>query len=381
MFARFHLLLAISTAMLVSSISHVSRLSRSFPNRGRSASYTPGLHVVQLPELGRQFVLAVPEEAVDSPDGVPLLMAFHGGTDSPWYLNRMGALSTWLNRYGWIGIFPFGLNSNGSNGLGGVGACCHPKCDEECCMNGFMLAELGTDSACSWPAGPIYPVPDRPAIVPFVQAMVEWAGSHMSVDATKVFATGFSAGGFIAHYLGCHARHIFRAVAPIETSPGDALAETCQLDRPISYISFGGNNFDKYREEFAKLSDCIGDGPAGEPITEVMSATTRCTLWSKCAKGNFVEACETLGLPHDISGHLRPDNTSFLRPGSDHDAIRHIMQKFSILASGSILFYGQPSIFEALANANSPTVHHDHLYLREGRLLGADFVVTSTGTQ
>jgi len=385
MLFRLTPLLAIWAVPPVATLLREGRISSSLTARTCSLSYPAGLHVVQLPELRRQFLLAVPHNVPQSDDGVPLVMAFHGWTDSPWYLNRMAGLSTWLDRYGWIGILPFALNVNGTNGLDGFGACCPPAsaCDEECCKNGMMLAEKNTPSACRWPVHGSWGV-DRPKTLSFVEAMVKWAKDNICVDTTKIFAIGFSSGGWMTNYLACHAPHLFRAFAPIEPGPGDdGLSEkACPVLPPRSYVGFCGSldachSFARTNAQYvSKLNNCTGDGPAGAPISVAMSATTRCTSWSKCAEGNFVETCEVVGLPHEISGHLRPDSSTILRPGSDVDAVSYIMEKLSILANGSMLFYGMPTDAMVAEQLIHPTSFTDHLYIREGRLLGADYVVT-----
>ena len=59
-------------------------------------SYGPGLHLVQLPLLQRQFLLSVPEDF--APGSVPLVFVFHGFSDSPWYSNRMLGFSKKMTR-------------------------------------------------------------------------------------------------------------------------------------------------------------------------------------------------------------------------------------------------------------------------------------------
>merc|ERR1719199_1752648 len=123
-------------------------------------------------------------------------------------------------------------------------------------------------------------------------------------------------------------------------------------------------------KSWSHLLNCTGDGHNG--TTLAMSATTNCTQWSTCAGANFVEYCYTMGLGHDVSGHLRPDGTSFLRPGSDLDFVAHMFQRFSLLVDNTILFYGHPTDAELVHKESRwpPPIHHDHEYLRHGLLLG-----------
>eukprot|EP00930_Biecheleria_cincta_P053407 TRINITY_DN3889_c0_g1_i2.p1 TRINITY_DN3889_c0_g1~~TRINITY_DN3889_c0_g1_i2.p1 ORF type:complete len:378 (-),score=57.15 TRINITY_DN3889_c0_g1_i2:292-1425(-) len=329
------------------------------------ASHPPGLHLVQLAESQRQFLLGMPHEMVENPAGVPMVMAFHGHSDSPWYANAMTGLSNLTDRFGWIATLPFALNDLQSNGLGGVGACCPADCDDECCKQGLHLMKKD-DYACGWLDS------NFNKDLQMIEAVVQWTKENACVDTGTIFAIGFSSGGVMVNNLACTSTDIFRAVAPMS---GDAARYPCTPARPISYVSMCGTKDDEAfcqlgqastAKRFSQLYNCSGARPSGGPITTRLSLTTTCTLWDSCAGGNFVEYCQTEGLSHDASGHLRPDDTSYVRPGSDLDFPKYAMQKFSILAGQSILFLGHPTQEELAYKASQwpPPRHHDHLYIR-----------------
>jgi len=342
-------------------------LKRSTACSGSSMGYSYGIHLIQLPEIGRQFLLSVPHELVASEGGAPLVLVFHGFSDSPWYTNRAGGFSSQLDRYGWLGIMPFGLNAIRNNGLNGTLACCPPGCDEDCCMNGEHL-NLKDETACGWGNGE----PD----LQFTEALITWAGENTCADTTKVFATGFSNGGPFSNYLGCQAAHLFLGVAPIS---GDNFDPLCQPSRPISYISMCGSKDDEAHcqdtvsmtaNHWSKVMNCTRGSEFGQPFESFKSATTTCTEWSQCSNGNTVEMCMSEGLGHDPSGHLRPDNTSYVRPASDIDFSQYSFQKFSALVGESLLFVGHPTDEELLYKESNwpPPTHSDNLWLRTGVL-------------
>ncbi|CAE7720943.1 ESTA, partial [Symbiodinium pilosum] len=204
-----------------------------------------------------------------------------------------------------------------------------------------------------------------------VRELLKWAQLNTCADMTKVFATGFSNGGQFTNYLACHASELFLAFAPIS---GDNPLDFCEPKRSISYVSMCGTEDDEAfcqptfmssAESWSFRSKCQNAGlPSATKFN--FSATTSCFMWESCEAGNFVEVCSTRGLGHDASGHLRPDDTSYLRPGSDLDIVGYIFQKFSLLVDGSILFMGHPTR-EELAYKESawpPPEHHDHIYIR-----------------
>ncbi|CAJ1402472.1 unnamed protein product [Effrenium voratum] len=351
--------MALELMALIARIVAMAGTAAALQHRSPCLRYPPGVHVVPLPEIQRQFLLSVPVEFARE---VPLVLGFHGFSDSPWYFNAFSDFSKHINRYGWLGILPFGLDEHGTNGLGGVNACCPDDCLDDCCTKGLHLRQKN-ETACRW---------SNAKDMSFIEEIVKWAGENTCIDQSKVFATGFSNGGVFTNYLACHAGHLIRAFAPIS---GDNPALDCDVSHPISYVSICGTaddeamcqySFEDTAESLSKLHNCAGAGPAGAPVTFQRSATTSCKVWDACPQQNFVEVCRTEGLSHDISGHLRPDSTSYLRPGSDLDFAEYAFQKFSLLANGSMLFWGEPTD-EQLRYKESqwpPPPHQDHIYLR-----------------
>merc|ERR1719210_107510 len=144
--------------------------------------------------------------------------------------------------------------------------------------------------------------------------MVDWARTHTCADESKLFATGFSNGGQMSNVLGCFAAELFKAVAPISGDfPLEMALPLCQPSRPISYISMCGSmddeahcqdTFQHTAQHWSNVMNC-----PNAPFLNQVSATSNCTQWSNCEGGNFVEVCESMGLGHDMSGHLRPDDT------------------------------------------------------------------------
>lgn len=232
------------------------------------------------------------------------------------------------------------------------------------------------DYACGWRGNSSHTSRD----LNFTEALIDWAADNMCIDREKVFATGFSSGALFSNILGCRAAHLFRAVAPIS---GDLPDPTCSPSRPISYISFCGSHddeshcqsfFEDTGRRWSKLVQCKGAGPEGGPVQHKVSATGICTSYDSCEDGNFVEWCKSVGLSHDISGHLRPDDTSFLRPASDLDAPGYIFRKFSLLVGESMLYFGHPTKAELdfkLSQELAPKLN-DSYNLRRSRALDGD---------
>lgn len=153
----------------------------------------------------RSYLLHVPS-SYGGGTPVPLIVDFHG-------LTVNGALERSLSLYpaqtdakGVVIAFPDGL-SGPSGAAWNVGPCCVANVDD----------------------------------VAFTRALVAQVRALACIDPARVYAVGFSMGGGMAHYLGCHAADLFAGVAP---SAFDLLQENagdCQPARPLTVISFRGS--------------------------------------------------------------------------------------------------------------------------------------------
>jgi polyhydroxybutyrate depolymerase len=83
--------------------------------------------------------------------------------------------------------------------------------------------------------------------VAFAKAIVADVEKVACIDTKRVYAVGFSMGGGMTHYIGCHAADIFAAVAPTafdllgtSTAAPKGNVADCKPTRPISVLSFRG---------------------------------------------------------------------------------------------------------------------------------------------
>ena len=161
-------------------------------------------HTLQVGGKARTYVLHVPSGYSGSKP-VPFIVDFHplGGsgpgeqTGSPY--------PSVVDGEGVIMAFPSGL-AGPSGGAWNVGPCCVDNVDD----------------------------------VEFAKALVAEVKGLACVDPKRVYAVGFSMGGGMAHYVGCHAADVFAAVAP---AAFDLLQENemgCTPPRPITVVSFRG---------------------------------------------------------------------------------------------------------------------------------------------
>jgi polyhydroxybutyrate depolymerase len=92
----------------------------------------------------------------------------------------------------------------------------------------------------SWADGRGASVPDRQGVddVGFLVALANRLTQDFGIDPGRVFATGMSAGAFMANRLACSRADVFAAVAPVAGTLGSAFP--CNPSQPVSVLSIHG---------------------------------------------------------------------------------------------------------------------------------------------
>jgi polyhydroxybutyrate depolymerase len=92
----------------------------------------------------------------------------------------------------------------------------------------------------SWADGRGASVPDRQGVddVGFLVAVADRLTQDFGIDRGRVFATGMSAGAFMANRLACARADVFSAVAPVAGTLGSAFP--CSPSQPVSVLSIHG---------------------------------------------------------------------------------------------------------------------------------------------
>ena len=106
-------------------------------------------------------------------------------------------------------------------------------------QHGFVVAYPdGIDF--SWADGRGASIPDRQGVddVGFLVALADRLSHDYGIDPGRVFATGMSAGAFMATRLACERADIVSAIAPIAGSLGTAFP--CAPSRPVSVLEVHG---------------------------------------------------------------------------------------------------------------------------------------------
>jgi poly(3-hydroxybutyrate) depolymerase/6-phosphogluconolactonase (cycloisomerase 2 family) len=216
---------------------------------------------------------------------VPLVLDFHGNA-----LNQTdeAGVTGWratADREGFIVVYPLGL----------FGQSEAPEVD--------VNATQGLHVGPSWNAGQLCCGQARLKSVDdvgFARAIVQAVAAEANIDRRRIYATGWSNGGFMSYRLACEAADVFAAVAPVAGRIGLLPTTSCQPSRPIAVIEFAGLHDPNVpyqgglapsaAQSLAYWRDQDGCG-SGPPDDHVDFGTSYCDTYRSCNAGVQVELC------------------------------------------------------------------------------------------
>ena len=156
-----------------------------------------------------------------------------------------------------------------------------------------------------------------PDDVSFLTSLVGVLGRRYCLDASRVFATGFSGGARTASQLACDASSVFAAVAPVS---GLRYPTPCPTRRPVPVLSMHGTadpvdpylghgqTYWTYSVPTAAARWAVRDRCAARAVVTVPVAGVTLTHYLRCAAGSTVELYTLAG-----EGHEWPDGPKLPR--------------------------------------------------------------------
>src|SRR6185503_19523351 len=212
------------------------------------ARLAPGNHRVTLHHDGRarRYLVHVPPAAA-SGRALPVLLSFHGAGGSPAGHQRFTQTDSLADRKGFLVVYPEGTDSGGLL-VWNAGTCCGPRVAGQVDDVGFALA------------------------------VVDDLARRVTVDPHRLYATGISNGGMMAHRLAAEASTRVAAIAPVagglvypRLAPGRPVPvlHIHSLDDPIALYRGGlrgrlagvermNPNIDRMMARWAAADGCTG---------------------------------------------------------------------------------------------------------------------------
>lgn len=236
--------------------------------------FAPGVHtgiVIDVDGVRRSYDLFVPT-SYDPTADAPLVVNFHGLLGWPSQQADFSQFNLTAEAHGMLVAYPEGIGQSFN-----AGACCGQASSD------------GVDD------------------VGFARALVADVALKMCVDPQRVYATGMSNGGHMAHRLACEASDLFAATASVAGVL--SLVAPCVPSRPISMIQFHGTadtivSYDGFPNVPNMMAAWAArNGCAGTPETTFDQGDTHCQTWPGCDAGVEVSLCTI-----DGGGHCWPGN-------------------------------------------------------------------------
>lgn len=144
----------------------------------------------------------------------------------------------------------------------------------------------------------------------FALAVVDYVKQNACINAKRVYATGYSMGGGLTHYLGCREANVFAAIGP---SAFDLIKENlpCEPARPLTVIMFRGmgDAVVPFDGGVGMLTGPPASFPGAEMTFKMWADIDKCTdqpmpvdigapncrRYSQCAAGTQVTLCINQG--------------------------------------------------------------------------------------
>jgi polyhydroxybutyrate depolymerase len=278
--------------------------------------------VLQFGGASRQYTLHVPAGYSGQPSA--LVFSMHGFLSNYTEQQTLTGFSALADREGFLVVYP---NGAGANMLAwNAGDCCE-------------YTDTGRDD------------------VGFIGALIDEIGRSACVDLNRVYATGYSNGGFLSHRLACELGNRIAAIATVAGVLGIP-PEACNPPRPVSVLqlhgsadlvvpypggvpagwemSFPGVTPPQFRSAEATRDFWASkNGCALQLAPGVTSGEVACNAYAACAGDSRVELCTIDGGGHTwpsgdhstIGGPLNATITPFFgKVSTSIDASAHMWQ-------------------------------------------------------
>jgi polyhydroxybutyrate depolymerase len=241
---------------------------------GRGGTPGDSTVMIEVASGNRSYLLHIPPQYQPSTP-MPLIVALHGLTNTDAEMRDLTHFNVVGDQRGYIVAYPQGL-TDAWNG----GACCG------------------------------LPVADNTDDVGFVSALIAQVEDNLCVDLKRVYATGFSNGGFMAHRLGCQ---LSDQIAAIGVASGEEAIPSCTPSRPVPVVQthgtadplvpYDGNPLLGFPSTMTTMTGwAMRDGCATTTTTIGVVGAMTCISWNGCAGGSNVVLCTDQGGDHEWFG-------------------------------------------------------------------------------
>jgi len=152
--------------------------------------------------LDRTYTVYIPSSYTPG-DQLSLLMSLHGLTQTGSIMMGYTGFNTYADQYHFIVVYPDGINNSWNVGFSG----------------GSTANDVG-----------------------FLSALIDTLHARYGIDLNRVYATGFSNGGFMSYKLACELTGRIAAIAPVAGTMTDEAWGNCQPSRHVPVMHTHGTS-------------------------------------------------------------------------------------------------------------------------------------------
>lgn len=280
----------------------------------------------------RTFIIYTPDN-YDPSQKLPLVINMHGFTTTNKFQFDYSEFHLLANQVGCIVVYPQGLDLR-------------------------------------WNSGTIADINSKVNDVGFLGRLIDFMSINYNIDETKVYSTGYSAGGFMSFRLACESTNRISAIATVGSSMTNSTFDKCSPSRPIPVMMFNGtsdpvtvfNGFVDVKPNFQvinlwkKLNNCTN----AATITNLPNTVTNDN--SRVIKETYscAENTELTLMRIQNGGHTWPGSKPFLfilgNTNQDISANTEMWNFFSNYSIPEEVTCDKPSDLDASATANNYTL-------------------------
>lgn len=152
--------------------------------------------------INRTWIVYLPAN-YNTGDSFPLLLALHGLTQTGQSIMNFSGFNAIADTGNFVVVYPDGINNSWNVGLSG----------------GSTANDVG-----------------------FISALIDTLHQRYAINLNRVYATGFSNGGFLSYKLACELGNRIAAIAPVSGTMTDASFSACTPERNIPVLHIHGTN-------------------------------------------------------------------------------------------------------------------------------------------
>eukprot|EP00002_Diphylleia_rotans_P002849 TRINITY_DN11852_c0_g1_i1.p1 TRINITY_DN11852_c0_g1~~TRINITY_DN11852_c0_g1_i1.p1 ORF type:complete len:306 (+),score=44.26 TRINITY_DN11852_c0_g1_i1:52-969(+) len=141
--------------------------------------------------------------------------------------------------------------------------------------------------------------------VGFVRAMAAEASRLVCIDQRRIYAGGYSNGGYLSNRLACEASDLIRAIGTVAGPLSKESTIPCRPIRPVPVLHIHGNADEVVPyshgvdgiQRWKTMNQCVGS-----PVVTFQNGTATCETYNSCAEGVETSLCTIDGGIHSWPG-------------------------------------------------------------------------------